>query len=618
MNSINTILIKYVYCFFVYLLITNNSYSQQLQIGQQISVNNPPFIYDEYEGLQFTFSPKLSAHVSGGLFDHYSIVIKIDQLGVKNNLFGPPININYNGKTYNYKDFGGQLKQLFDNIRIIEVHVSTEATDLSNCPEINGQNIGVGKTFQAFCKPTSNNVAIRVQSIAVAKAEGIGNLKRKIDELERSIKAEEEKKKKAEEQKQQFSQTILKAQLYANEGRIDLARSELNKARSLSNNDPIFLNQIAQVERVVDNKVKEQANNISSQQQNSTTYSSQNATGQVGTSEQQNSSIISNNRPITSTLPSNTQPSDIDIYKPLRDFEAQQAEIRREEQSMNIATEKAGQEAAQGNYIGAGRIIADEFLQQGNGDAAIASVTIGAAVQIGSIIAHDRQVKKAREEANQERAAEAQRIREEEERKEKEIFDQMIHFRKLILNSYSSFSEPIPLSSSSLKANKIYYFVFAINPEEAELKNMTIKVSNVFEIMRFNDGTWPYQKTINDQLYTIVNQSSVVLHGYYLSFEEASKNRTLFINDLRTKSGVTVQEFAYREAMSGSVTSGTTSNSLGVPIGGQNSQSNSPVQTNSAVSNPLGVPIKPLNNPTQNPNPAPQNNRLGVPIKILD
>ncbi|MBX9889434.1 MAG: hypothetical protein K2Y30_16055 [Flavobacteriaceae bacterium] len=132
-------------------------------------------------------------------------------------------------------------------------------------------------------------------------------------------------------------------------------------------------------------------------------------------------------------------------------------------------------------------------------------------------------------EEREERERQSRLKREQEEFTRKQVLANKIASRKAIIEEFPSRS--IPLSSQE-KAPKIYYFIYACDKSLNDEYGATVYLSNVFEIAKFNDGTWPYQNMINNEILTLTANSEV-LHGYYYTQEEADNLRNSFITLLR-------------------------------------------------------------------------------------
>lgn len=157
---------------------------------------------------------------------------------------------------------------------------------------------------------------------------------------------------------------------------------------------------------------------------------------------------------------------------------------------------------------------------------------------------------------NNQLAAERQRKRDEEDRRREEedriarekaaketAFAQKIAMRKQIIAEFKP--KEIPLSSSPEKATKIYYFIYAYDSVSLVKENTVIYVSNVFEIGKYPDGTWPYRSTIHEEVKALSPYREVV-HGYYYTADDAEKMRHSFRELFSSNGGVVLKEIHYK------------------------------------------------------------------------
>jgi len=101
----------------------------------------------------------------------------------------------------------------------------------------------------------------------------------------------------------------------------------------------------------------------------------------------------------------------------LQELQAQLAENRRKAEALNAASDEAFKQWGQGNYVEGTKVLANEYAEQGKTDAALATVAVGAGLElVTSIIETNR-----RHEEEKERKAEQARIAEEKKRRLEEI-----------------------------------------------------------------------------------------------------------------------------------------------------------------------------------------------------
>jgi hypothetical protein len=109
----------------------------------------------------------------------------------------------------------------------------------------------------------------------------------------------------------------------------------------------------------------------------------------------------------------------------------------------------------------------------------------------------------------------------------------------------------LPLSSTKVQAQTIYYFAYAYNPAQLGNKQATLFISNVFAVDRYSDGTWPFKNTIVNDLSKLTPYTEII-HGYYLDKAEAESMRQGMM-DIFVKTGGSTTAFAYKgKASSGS------------------------------------------------------------------
>ena len=154
----------------------------------------------------------------------------------------------------------------------------------------------------------------------------------------------------------------------------------------------------------------------------------------------------------------------------------------------------------------------------------------------------EQEEKRQREQEEMDRENERiERERIERERIETERRN-LTNSRSEIFNSY--IEADIPLSSSKISLDKLFYFVYSYNKNNIAEQGMTVNVSTPFEIDRRSDGTWPYKNDILSEM-KLPYSSSIIFHGYYTSMEEASQKQIEFINNIKKTGGV-VQTFNYK------------------------------------------------------------------------
>lgn len=147
-------------------------------------------------------------------------------------------------------------------------------------------------------------------------------------------------------------------------------------------------------------------------------------------------------------------------------------------------------------------------------------------------------------------------------RQEKEAaLNQMAAEQKSLLTQvrtslFARFKEgSLPISSTKVNANTLYYFAYAYDPQQIGTQQTTLYISNVFPISRYSDGTWPFKSNISSEISKLTPYSEV-LHGYYTSKEEAESMRKGMIN-IFLKTGGYSKDISYKGKLNtGTINSG--------------------------------------------------------------
>lgn len=294
-----------------------------------------------------------------------------------------------------------------------------------------------------------------------------------------------------------------------------------------------------------------------------------------------------------------------------RKIAAMRSQMRRQQEEserLNYASKQTF--TAMGNaknfndYMNAGKPLINEFAKQGN----VGGVAAASAMSIGGGIMSEIRANKAKKEAAEREQAERNRIYEQEQarkrkyeaeqaRLRKEAFDLLISQRYTILNAFSD-NDPIPLSTTKVGADKIYYFIYATDPSTINTKRTNVYVSNVFEISRYKDGTWPYQSSLETEINELTPFMEV-LHGYYLNADDAENMRNEFITSFRTNDGVNIADISYKESSLTHVEDATERQ-----------------KTTSPANEGLGIKIGPTLEPKQTLPKNKESGSLGIPINM--
>ncbi|HEY1114491.1 MAG TPA: hypothetical protein VGE66_13060, partial [Chitinophagaceae bacterium] len=102
----------------------------------------------------------------------------------------------------------------------------------------------------------------------------------------------------------------------------------------------------------------------------------------------------------------------------------------------------------------------------------------------------------------------------------------------------------IPLSSSKISANTLYYFVYAYDKAQIGEKQPLLYLSNVFAVSRYSDGTWPFKTSFTGEIQKLTPYAEV-MHGYYTSEREAESMRQ-GLQDLFQQSGGIIKPITYK------------------------------------------------------------------------
>lgn len=177
----------------------------------------------------------------------------------------------------------------------------------------------------------------------------------------------------------------------------------------------------------------------------------------------------------------------------------------------------------------------------------LANQTADAVVQIGSFIGGLISDAKAKKERERQRQLQLQR---EEEMRQQKIAQEKAFRRESRTAAIANFKPgTIPTSTTKIEADKLYYFVYAYDPSKIEEGNMVFYLSPIVEIARFGDGTWPYLRTIQEEIQPLTPLQEV-FHGYYYSEEEAELSKNSLEEMLRM-SKVSINSINYQRKKQG-------------------------------------------------------------------
>lgn len=163
-----------------------------------------------------------------------------------------------------------------------------------------------------------------------------------------------------------------------------------------------------------------------------------------------------------------------------------------------------------------------------------------AATAIGGFINNMRAEKEERE------AKEALRRQREEQmaRIEARKREALIALRKGFFNEFPDGG--VPLSGHKVVVDELYFFSYVYNKANIGAGPTSVKVSNVFPIARYGDGTWPFKtNVVADVQKAASGEGPVTLVGYYTTKELADNMRSSFLR-LAGKSQVGIRDIAYK------------------------------------------------------------------------
>ncbi len=175
--------VRGLFSFFLFLLLSITSFSQVIW----------------HEGVRFQFDPQTSiVRVGKGdaLFgsDNFRVTLHSYNVAISDY-------ISYQGATYNYTDFNGQLESYFNAIRVSSISATARVRGLDDCSIYSLAVWKEGEGITYFCKPSKGeNLYIDGFSISSISASGISALQQKIREL---LKEEKEKEEQLEREKQE-------------------------------------------------------------------------------------------------------------------------------------------------------------------------------------------------------------------------------------------------------------------------------------------------------------------------------------------------------------------------------------------------------------------------------
>lgn len=148
--------------------------------------------------------------------------------------------------------------------------------------------------------------------------------------------------------------------------------------------------------------------------------------------------------------------------------------------------------------------------------------------------------------ANKERKEAQAQLRAEKEAALRHVQEQE---RKMIsgirTDLFKRFKEAaFPASNSKIQANTLYFFAYSYDPALIGAKNAVLYVSNVFQVDKYSDGTWPFKNSIVGDISKLTPFTEVI-HGYYFNANEAEQMRQAMMSIFKESYGG-INLFTYR------------------------------------------------------------------------
>lgn len=112
----------------------------------------------------------------------------------------------------------------------------------------------------------------------------------------------------------------------------------------------------------------------------------------------------------------------------------------------------------------------------------------------------------------------------EEERAELQKQAKIARLKNSRLKFFSFFpSGSLPSISKNMNDDILYYFMYAYEEKELVLYNPSAKLSNIFSIRKFPDGTWALNREIKDKASSSFASPDYIICGPFRNFSDASK-----------------------------------------------------------------------------------------------
>lgn len=473
----------------------------------------------DYRGIQFLVKVhvQIEATNEGGLGDRMHKVLITDL----SSSIHQSVKVDYRGKTYHEYSFNNALSMSFTKLQITSVDLTVELTAANNCTSTSFSVAKEGSTNSILCGvDKGKKLGIARINISRASFEGFTELFALIDKLEAQAATQAAAQKTAAKNTETPS---------ADPWGSSEKSSQASKPISNNYSSASFPTNSTTTSNSSNLSTNRTNSTTSSQAVNSQGYNASGAYAGLGTYNKTGSGTIATTGPGKLRADGNYDVVDkrtgqVEIISKSEN----QKLLQRQQQQAAASTAAVQQQKLQEMYRQQEQMRLNQQRanlareQQMRAAADQLSQSIGTmASAIGSMIA-DAKAKKEREKQRAMYAAEQERIRLENIAMEKKFR------RESRDNIIANFKEgTIPLFTSKITADKLYYFVYAYDKAAIEAAGMNYFVSNVVEIKKAGDGTWPYKRNIDEGIQPLTPYEEI-FHGQYLSPEEAEAAKIAF------------------------------------------------------------------------------------------
>lgn len=157
--------------------------------------------------------------------------------------------------------------------------------------------------------------------------------------------------------------------------------------------------------------------------------------------------------------------------------------------------------------------------------------------------------------ASKERKEAAENLKYERELAEKRIQEREIKLLSEVRTDlFKRFKEAsFPTSTAKIEANTLYFFTYSYDPSQIGGKQAVLYISNVFQVDKYSDDTWPFKNSIIGEISKLTPYTEV-LHGYYSTEGDAENMRKSLIEIFKSTGGTEKAVFYQGKKISGSGT----------------------------------------------------------------